>query len=66
LIAAIARSSSVETRHGEPVYGFAEMSGGPPSDEFTLRYPSRPRGPSRFPRLRVADVGRLEVHGRKQ
>jgi hypothetical protein len=36
---------AVETRRGEPFYGFAEMSGGPSSDEFTLRYPSRPRGP---------------------
>ena len=60
------RGRAVETRRCEPFYGFAEMSGGPSSDEFTLRYPSRPRGPSRCPRLRVADVGRLEVHGRKQ
>jgi hypothetical protein len=60
------RGRAVETRRGEPFYGFAEMSGGPSSDEFTLRYPSRPRGPSRCARLRVADVGRLEVHGRKQ
>jgi hypothetical protein len=60
------RGRAVETRRGEPFYGFAEMSGGPSSDEFTLRSPSRPRGPSRCPRLRVADVGRLEVHGRKQ
>jgi hypothetical protein len=60
------RGRAVETRRGEPFYGFAEMSGGRSSDEFTLRYPSRPRGPSRCPRLRVADVGRLEVHGRKQ
>jgi hypothetical protein len=60
------QSRAVETRRGEPFYGFAEMSGGPSSDEFTLRYPSRPRGPSRCPRLRVADVGPLEVQGRKQ
>jgi hypothetical protein len=60
------RGRAVETRRGEPFCGFAEMSGGPSSDEFTLRYPSRPRGPSRCPRLRVADVGRLEVDGRKQ
>jgi hypothetical protein len=60
------RGRAVETRRVEPFYGFAEMSGGPSSDEFTRRYPSRPRGPSRSPRLRVADVGRLEVHGRKQ
>jgi hypothetical protein len=37
-----------------------------PRTSSTLCCPSRPRGPSRFPRLRVADVGRLEVHGRKQ
>jgi hypothetical protein len=37
-----------------------------PRTSSTLRCPSRPRNPSRFPRLRVADVGRLEVHGRKQ
>jgi hypothetical protein len=60
------RGRAVETRRVEPFHGFAEMSRGPSSDEFTLRYPSRPRGPSRSPRLRVADVGRLEVHGRKQ
>jgi hypothetical protein len=60
------RGRAIETRRGEPFYGFAEMSGGRSSDEFTLRYPSRPRRPSRCPRLRVADVGHLEVHGRKQ
>jgi hypothetical protein len=60
------RGRAVETRRGEPFYGFAEMSGGPSLDEFTFRYPSRPRGPSRCPRLRVADVGRLEVHGRER
>jgi hypothetical protein len=60
------RGRAVETRRGEPFYGFAEMSGGPSLDEFTFRYPSRPRGPSRCPRLRVADVGRLEVHGRQR
>jgi hypothetical protein len=60
------RGRAVETRRGEPFYGFAEMPGGLSLDEFPLRYPSRPRGPSRCPRLRVADVGRLEVHGHKQ
>jgi hypothetical protein len=43
------RGRAVETRRVEPFYGFAEMSGGPSSDEFTLRYPSRSRGPSRCP-----------------
>jgi hypothetical protein len=32
------RGRAIETRHGEPFYGYAEMSGGPSSDEFTFRY----------------------------
>src|SRR3954452_17400727 len=32
------RGRSIETRHGEPFYGFVEMSGGPSSDEFTFKY----------------------------
>ena len=31
-------AGAIETRHGEPFYGFVEMSGGPSSDEFTFRY----------------------------
>ena len=30
------RGRRIETRHGEPFYGYAEMSGGPSSDEFTF------------------------------
>ena len=32
------RGRQVEDRHGEPFYGFVEMSGGPSSDEFTFKY----------------------------
>jgi hypothetical protein len=32
------RGHAVETRRGEPFYGYVEMSGGPSSDEFTFRY----------------------------
>jgi hypothetical protein len=32
------RGRLVEERHGEPFYGFVEMSGGPSSDEFTFKY----------------------------
>jgi MoxR-like ATPase len=32
------RGRAIETRRGEPFYGYAEMSGGPSSDEFTFRY----------------------------
>jgi hypothetical protein len=32
------RGRAVETRRGEPFYGFAEMSGGPSLHEFTFRY----------------------------
>jgi hypothetical protein len=33
------RGRAVETRRGEPFYGFAEMSGGPSSDEFHAPLP---------------------------
>jgi hypothetical protein len=33
------RGRAVETRRGEPFYGFAEMSGGPSSDEFYAPLP---------------------------
>src|SRR3954451_4084495 len=32
------RGRRVEPRHGEPFYGYVEMSGGPSSDEFTFKY----------------------------
>ena len=32
------RGRAIERRRGEPFYGYAEMSGGPSSDEFTFRY----------------------------
>jgi hypothetical protein len=32
------RGRAIETRHGEPFYGYVEMSGGPSSDEFTFKY----------------------------
>jgi hypothetical protein len=32
------RGRRIETRHGEPFYGYVEMSGGPSSDEFTFKY----------------------------
>src|SRR3954454_16344703 len=32
------RGRRIETRHGEPFYGYVEMSEGPSSDEFTFKY----------------------------
>jgi hypothetical protein len=32
------RGRRIESRHGEPFYGYVEMSGGPSSDEFTFKY----------------------------
>ena len=49
------RGRAIETRRGEPFYGFVEMSGGPSSDEFTFRYEYVPD--SRAPRRRAADPG---------
>ena len=50
-------AGAIETRHGEPFYGYAEMSGGPSSDEFTFRYEYVPD--KRPPRRRPADPRRL-------
>lgn len=41
------RGRAVTQRHGQPFYGFVEMTGGPSSDEFTFKYefvpdPQRP------------------------
>ena len=51
------RGRAVETRSGEPFYGYAEMSGGPSSDEFTFRYEYVPD--SEHARRRAADPGRV-------
>ena len=51
------RGRAVETRHGEPFYGYVEMSGGPSSDEFTFSYEYVPD--SRAPRRRAAHPRRV-------
>jgi hypothetical protein len=42
LAAWLKRGRKVETRNGQPFYGFAEMTGGPSSDEHTFRHEYTP------------------------
>jgi hypothetical protein len=56
------RGRRVEDRHGEPFYGFVEMSGGPSSDEFTFKYEYVPDrdGPGEVKLIPAAFVEAME------